>query len=326
MACKQPNNMASFAKKGIIGLAALVLIGHVMSLGARAEVRVSYLYTLSNFYGPIPYNWVNLSYDGPRQELYVVDARERDIRVFNDNGMETFRFGDDGSLGGVVDAVVEKDGRILVLVRKSQKTAILVCNFRGELESELVIDGLPPEFAGFAPERLIYRQGRLYLLDATAMRIAVTDDDGRFQQGYDLGALVGVEDDRRGVTRIGGFSLDPQGNLLFTIPVRFAAYKLTPDGQLTGFGMPGSAPGRFGVVAGIVVDDLGYYYVADRLKSAVIVFDKDLRFQTEFGFRGFKADNLMGPNNLTLDAEGRLYVSQLRGRGVSVFKIDHDTP
>jgi DNA-binding beta-propeller fold protein YncE len=79
-------------------------------------------------------------------------------------------------------------------------------------------------------------------------------------------------------------------------------------------------------VGGIVVDDLGYYYVADRLKSAVIVFDRDLRFQTEFGFRGFKPDNLMGPKNLALDAEGRLYVSQLRSRGVSVFKIDHGSP
>ncbi len=326
MACKQLNIMASFAKNGIIGLAALALIGHVMSLTARAEVRASYLYTLSNFYGPLPYNWVNLSYDEPRQELYVVDSRARDIRVFNDNGMETFRFGDDGSLGGVVDAVVEKDGSILILSRKSQQTSIIRCNFRGEPLSELILGDLPPDFTDFMPERLVYRQERLYLLDATAMRVAVTDDNGRFQHGYDLGALVGVEDDRRGVTRIGGFNLDPQGNLLFTIPVRFAAYKLTPDGQITGFGQSGSAPGRFGVVGGIVVDDFGYYYVADRLKSAVIVFDKELRFQTEFGFRGFKPDNLMGPNDLALDAEGRLYVSQLRGRGVSVFKIDHDTP
>jgi DNA-binding beta-propeller fold protein YncE len=189
-----------------------------------------------------------------------------------------------------------------------------------------MLKDLPPDFADFAPERLVYRQGRLYLLDATAMRIAVTDDDGLFRQGYDLGALVGVEADQRAGTSISGFSIDPQGNMLFTIPVRFSAYRLTPDGELTGFGKSGSGPGRFGVVGGIVVDDLGYYYVADRLKSAVIVFDRDLRFQTEFGFRGFKPDNLMGPKNLALDAEGRLYVSQLRSRGVSVFKIDHGSP
>jgi sugar lactone lactonase YvrE len=298
----------------------------MLSSAALAEVRVSYLYTLSNFYGSIPYNWVNLSYDGQRHELYVVDSHERDIRVFNENGMEVFRFGDDGSLGLVLDAAVKKDGSILVLSRKSQAASIVLCNYRGEPLSEIMLKDLPPDFADFAPERLVYRQGRLYLLDATAMRIAVTDDDGLFRQGYDLGALVGVEADQRAGTSISGFSIDLQGNMLFTIPVRFSAYRLTPDGELTGFGKSGSGPGRFGVVGGIVVDDLGYYYVADRLKSAVIVFDRDLRFQTEFGFRGFKPDNLMGPKNLALDAEGRLYVSQLRSRGVSVFKIDHGSP
>jgi hypothetical protein len=326
MTRKQNTPIASRPLYRIIAVWIMALVGGMLSSAARAEVSVSYLYTLSNFYGSIPYNWVNLSYDGPRHELYVVDPHERDIRVFNDNGMETFRFGDDGSLGVVIDAVVKKDGSILVLSRKSQTASLVECNFRGEPLSEIALKDLPPDFAGFAPERLVYRQGRLYLLDASAMRIAVTDDGGLFRQGYDLGALVGIEEDQRGTTRIGGFSLDPQGNMLFTIPVRFAAYKLTPDGKLTGFGKSGSGPGRFGVVGGIVVDDLGYYYVADRLKSAVIVFDRNLRFQTEFGFRGFKPDNLMGPKDLALDAAGRLYVSQLRGRGVSVFKIDHNQP
>ena len=113
-----------------------------------------------------------------------VHPHEKDIRVFNDLGMEVFRFGDDGSLGVVLDAAVKKDGRILVLSRKSQKTAILQCNFRGEPQSEITLKNLPPDFAGFVPARLVYRQERLYLLDATAMRIAVTDGEGFFRQGY----------------------------------------------------------------------------------------------------------------------------------------------
>jgi len=72
-----------------------------------------------------------------------------------------------------------------------------------------------------------------------------------------------------------------------------------------------------------VADDQGYYYVADRLKSVVLIFDKDFNFQTEFGYRGFKPQNLIGPRNLGLDQNGRLYVSQLSNRGVSVFKITY---
>ena len=111
--------------------------------------------------------------------------------------------------------------------------------------------------------------------------------------------------------------------MLFTVPVLFRAYKLTPDHKLSGFGRPGSAPGRFNVVGGIVADDQGYYYVADRLKSAILVFDKDFKFQIEFGYRGIKPHNLIGPKNLGLDNEGKLYVSQLSSKGVSVFKITH---
>ncbi len=85
---------------------------------AATEPRVSYLYTLSDFYGPLPYNWARLAVDYENDEIYVVDRRERDVTVFNAMGMEVYRFGGDGSLGGVVDVAVKKDGKILVLSRK----------------------------------------------------------------------------------------------------------------------------------------------------------------------------------------------------------------
>jgi len=155
------------------------------------------------------------------------------------------------------------------------------------------------------------------------MRIAVTDENGLFEKGYDLFSILKVEDNKRGDTVIGGFSLDREGNMLFTVPVFFSAYTLSPEGKVRSFGIPGSAPGRFGIVGGIVADDRGNYYVADRLKCAVIIFDKNFKFQKEFGYRGSRPHNLIGPKDLALDNQGRLYVSQLRGRGVSVFKITY---
>jgi hypothetical protein len=58
------------------------------------------------------------------------------------------------------------------------------------------------------------------------------------------------------------------------------------------------------------------------LKSAILIFDKDFRFQSEFGYRGPRPGNLNGPRNLALDSQGRLYVSQL-GKGISVFQITY---
>ena len=304
-----------------------VLVGSIVlgagSADVMAVVETDFLYNLSNFSGPVPFDKANIFVDKARNEIYVGDPRGSGIRIFDKNGMEIYRFGDDGSLGLVVDVVVKKDGGILVLSKRGSTSAIIVCNFRGERLSELKLKNLPGDFSNFSADRMAYRQGRLYLLSSSSMRIVVTDTDGLFWKGYDIASLLEVEEKKRGETDISGFSVDREGNMLLTVPVFFAAYRLSPDGKIKGFGRPGSAPGRFNIVGGIVADDRGNIYVADQLKSAVIVFDKNFEFLKEFGYRGLRPDNLIGPMNLVLDSRNRLYVSQRRSRGISVFQITH---
>ena len=295
----------------------------VYSTNVTAGVETSFLYRLSNFSGPIPYNWANVAVDEERNEIYVLDHQERDITLFNDSGMEFYRFGDGGSLGNAVDAAVDKDGNILVLSTAGSNVLVAKYNFRGDPIGQLALKKVPPDFSSFSPDRMIYRQELLYLLDSKRLRVAVTDANGLFQSGYDLGSLAGIKENERDGTDISGFSVDSEGNILFTIPVKFAAFVFSPDGEIIKFGKPGGAPGKFNNIGGIVADDRGYYYVADKLKSAILVFDKDLRFQLEFGYRGWGPGNLNGPKNLALDSEGRLYVSQLGNRGISVFQITY---
>jgi DNA-binding beta-propeller fold protein YncE len=289
----------------------------------QAEVQTDFLYSLSNFSGTVPLNLARINFDEDRNEMYVTDTSNSGVRIFNAQGMEIYRFGDDWNLGSIIAAAVRKDGNILVLNQTISKNDIYLCNFRGEVMSGLALKGLPSGFEGFSPSGMVYRHEKLYLLDNNAMRLLVTDSNGVSLVGYDLASLTEVEDKKRAQTAIGGLSVDREGNILFTIPVLFSAFKLTPQGKLSGFGRPGSAPGRFNNTGGIVADDRGYYYVADRLKSAVLIFDKNFKFVREFGYRGSKPDNLTGPRDLSLDAEGRLYVSQLASRGVSVFKITY---
>src|SRR6185503_10591293 len=101
----------------------------------------------------------------------------------------------------------------------------------------------------------------------------------------------------------------------------FRAYAVSPEGEVTSFGKVGGAPGQFGVVSGIARDDQGRVFVADKLRSVVMVFDKSLRFVTEFGFLGLGADNLVRPDQLVLGEGGKLYVTQLYNRGVAVFSL-----
>ena len=295
----------------------------LFSTKAMAEVEAAFLYTLSDFNGPVPYNWVNISVDEERKEIYVVDPKERDVTIFNEVGMEVYRFGDDGSLGSVIDAAALKDGRIVAISYGSSRRSIIICNYRGEPVSALELKNFPPGFSGFFPQRVIFRRGLLYLLDSSIMKIAVTDTDGLFERGYDIRSLLGIEEHKMADTAIEGFSVDQEGNMLFTVPVKFVACRLSPDGEIIFFGSPGSSPGRFNLVGGIVADDWGYYYVADRLKNAILVFDANFQFQLQFGYRGPGKERLTGPRGLALDGEDRLYVSQVGSKGVSVFKINH---
>jgi len=303
-------------------LAGVVIVG-MTPAGVAAKIETTFLYTLSNFNGPVALNKARINVDQERNEIYVADPRKGAILIFNANGMEIYRFGETGNLGNFIDVAVKPDGNILVLSRRTGLPTILVCNFKGEPLTTLELKNIPPAFSNMAPTHIVYRHQQIYLLDKSALRLVVTDPAGLFKNGYDIGSLIKLDAKKRDGTEIAGFNVDREGNLLFTIPVLFSVFKLTPDRKISGFGRPGSAPGRFNIVGGIVADDKGYLYVADRLKSAVLIFDKDFKFQAEFGYRGLRPHNLIGPNSLGLDNQGRLYVSQLSSRGISVFKISY---
>ena len=232
-------------KQAIAALLVLAVLGGIMCTPALAEIETTFLYSLSNFSGRVPFNWAHVDVDEERNEIYVADARLGEIRIFNQKGMEIYRFGDDGNLGTIVDVAVKSNGDILVLSRSMHKHSIILCNFKGEPISTLKLQNFPPDFSDFSPGRVVYKHGQLYLLDKRSLRLAVTDPAGVFKNGYDIGSLINIEERKRAASEISGFSVDHQGNMLFTVAVLFSAFRLTPDAKIKAFGRPGSAPGRW---------------------------------------------------------------------------------
>ncbi len=286
---------------------------------ASAQVKASYMYNLSTFTGTVPYSWPTVSVDKARTEIYVI--YQNNIRVFNEYGMEIYRFGDDLDVGQVLDGAVDRNGDIFLLTFKSPESAVVHCNYRGEPLSTWSLNGLPEKFSGFVPTRMVIQNDSFYLVSPGQMKVAIADSEGHFKKGYDLFSMLELEEKDRESTELSGFSVDRDGSILFTVAVLFKAYRLSPDGQLNWFGRAGSSPGRFNVVAGIVRDSKGNYLVADKLKCAIMVFDKKFDFITQFGYRGGRPENLIVPNELAIDNQDRIYVTQTRRRGVSVFRL-----
>lgn len=306
-------------KKQLITLTVIVFLG-LFSIPAKSQaVKGTFLFSLSDFTGPIPYNWARVSVDKERNEIYVL--YQNSLRIFNESGMEVYRFGDDLDLGQIVDVSIGPMGDIFLLSYKGVGSVIIRCNYRGVPKSKIEVKNLPREFLTFTPTRMIYSDGHFYLANHGDMRAVVTDQEGHFKRGYDLIPLLELQEKDRGNMDIVGFSVDREGNILITVPVLFKACVLSPDGKLSWFGQPGSVSGKFNIVAGIAKDRKGNYLLVDKLKCAVMVFDKNFNFLTQFGYRGLKPGNLIAPDEIAIDDSDRIYVTQSRMRGVSVFKL-----
>jgi len=288
---------------------------------AQAPVRGNFLYYLSNFTGAIRSDMSRVVVDRERSEIYTL--YQNNLQIFDQNGMEIYRFGEDLDLGHIVDVAVDKNGDILLLAYKSG-CEIIQCNYRGEPKSTITLKNLPAEYSTFSPSRMVYQDGTLYFASPIDLKIVVADGQGNFKKGYDLFSLLELEEKDRGNVELFGFSVDREGNILVTVPVQFIACVLSPDGKLAAFGKPGSTAGKFNIVSGIVRDSKGNYLVVDQLKCAVMVFDNNFKFVTQFGYRGYKPGNLIIPNEIAIDKYDRIYVTQAASRGVSVFKLNYD--
>jgi hypothetical protein len=307
-----------------MGYRTIALLGCLAVAAApcgAGDVRISHLYELSDFNGTVPYSDVVLHVDRQHDEVYAVAGNV--VRVFNHAGMEIYSFQHDPTESQIVDLAVDEKGEILTLNLDLQAGAdesswwIRRCDYRGEPTARIEIRNLPADLGEFIPNRMLYRGGRFMLVDRREMQLLVVERSGRFEARRDLAELIGVEE---GSTHeLAGFDIDGAGNLLFTIPVLFRAYVVAPDGTVRAFGSAGSAPGKFGVVAGIVASEDGHYLVADKLRRVVMVFSPSLEFVTEYA--GNDRWALSRPSALAVGNSGRLYVSQAQRRGVAVLNL-----
>lgn len=279
--------------------------------------EAEYLHSLSTNFGKLPLSGVGLSYDPLHQEVYVTG--DGPIRVFNDSGMEVYTFRDSPELQAAMGIASMEDGDLVALVRRSVGYGLLRCTFRGEVIGEIVPRNVPSPYTELVPGIMRYANRKIYLSDPYAMRILVLDDTGEYVASYDVAEKL-ESADKRGDLGIRGFGVDGEGNLLFTVQPLFRAFVMTPAGEVRGFGTRGSAPGKFNVVGGIARDAAGNFYVADLLKSAVLVFDPEFRWVKEFGYRGRRPGSLAVPEELVVGGE-KLFVSNRGRKGVSVFHV-----
>jgi len=151
--------------------------------------------------------------------------------------------------------------------------------------------------------------------------VVVTDLAGAYDSHTDLRSGLELEKGAQDGAELGGFEVDAQGTILFTIPTAFRAFRRKAGEKAESFGKSGASPGKFGIAGAITEDDAGNIVVADRARGVVLVFAPNLLFLREFGATGAREARLRGPGRIAMGNGGKLYVSQLGMRGVAVFSL-----
>jgi hypothetical protein len=288
--------------------------------GDASGLSASYLYRLSDVTGAIPSSWATVRGDDAAHEVYVHNPSDKTIRIFNESGMEIYRFGDDLK-AVVLDLSITADGSILLLIMRQKEIRILKSSFRGEPLAEFALQGVPEAFGPFVPNLLLGVDANLFLVDRNGMKIGVFNQQGQFVEGIDLGNKLGLLPEQVMNSGLGGFAVRGAHTYLFTIPVFFKAY-VYDHGTIRSFGTRGSSPGKFNVLAGIDTDNRGNIFIVDTLRCVVMVFDESFSFLAEFGYRGHGPGNLIIPRDVNIQ-DDRVYVTEGGDRGVSVFKISY---
>jgi len=307
----------------------------IVSLGAAAfslltaaePPNVAFNFVLSDFSGPVRVGEARVAMDAAHGEAYVAEAR--DVHVFNEFGMEVYRFQTDLGLGPIRDLAVLPDGSLLVLLydyAQPETPVALLCrlDFRGRRLAAHTLSGLPENMAEFHPNRLFLHGDRLLLLSTTRLVAAWASTDGTVLEMLDLGKILEIPDQDRADYEISGAGMDARGNLAFTIAVLFRAFIVAPEGKvIASWGKSGSAVGAFGNIGGIGVDAQDRVYVVDRIRKVVMIFDADAThtFLREFGGDPRELGTLVMPSDVVIDGKGRAYVTQVGSGGISVFQV-----
>lgn len=157
--------------------------------------------------------------------------------------------------------------------------------------------------------------GNLYLVDDNGHCVYVMTPNGDLirtigtkGQPSDTGFAGSLESIKGGppFNAPTNIAFGPNGDLYVTDGYRNArVHRFSPEGELKGsFGEPGNGPGQFNLPHGIAVTADGRVLVADRENDRVQLFDLDGKYLATWS-------DVLRPTNVDVDAQGRIYVSEL---------------
>ncbi len=196
----------------------------------------------------------------PKGDIYIADAKNNNIQVFNQTGKFLFLFGNSGADPGQFNfpssVTVDQFGVVYVADRDNKR--IEYFGPQGIFLGSFSTEGEPVDI-GIDPQR------NLYVLMPKLKKIVKYSPDGK-----ELKSIACKMNKRNYVSKATGITVDKRGDIYITENDDHSVKKLdSSEIVLLSFGSKGKGRGQFNKPAGIVADASGRVIIADVANSRV---------------------------------------------------------
>lgn len=203
----------------------------------------------------------------------------------------------------------------ILYVGDTQNRRVLVFDARGNRYFEIGTKG--PGALAKPLGMAIDKKGNLYVVDGTAKRVVIYDQEGKF-----IGAVGG----REKLKRPTGVAVNDDGSRIYVVDTggidtqKHQVTVFNPEGEvLFTFGKRGTKPGEFNLPLNAAMGPNGILYVVDGGNFRIQAFDGDGQFQFTFGSIGKRSGQFARPKGITVSREGNIFVSDAAFGNVQVF-------
>ena len=253
--------------------------------------------------------------DDANGEIYVLDAGNRRVIVFEMDGFRKYKFNVPGESGTATGLAVDHRGEILLAVDGK----VAVCSFRGNLLEYVDFHDFPYAEEVRATRLDVDKENNYYVLDAGKKRILTFDKDWNFRFAIDENSFPktirkashGKKQETSMVESlsISDLCVDDEGSVYFIDPMRSYVYIFSNEGTyVRSMGEPGSTFTTLSLPFGVAVDSQGRVLVTDSTGHGLLVYGKDGKFLFAFGGLGRGEGRLYFPKYVATDGSDRVYV------------------
>jgi DNA-binding beta-propeller fold protein YncE len=271
--------------------------------------------------------------DEEHNEIYVVDAGNRRVVVFEMDGFGKYQFQIPWESGGPTSLVVNARGEILVTIGGK----VAICDFRGNLLEYVDFYGFPGA-EEMKPTRLkIDRMSNYYVLDSAQRRVLIFDSDWELKFIIDRDSFPKiVRNLTHGKTKaepmvkglsIGDISVDDEGMIYLVDSLASHVFVFDSQGNyVRSIGEPGSAFNTLSLPTGVAVDSQDRVLVVDATGHALLGYSKESKRLFALGGLGKTQGWFYFPRCVSADRDGRIYVVEPFLSRVQVLRVENGGP